>query len=656
VERILVNGFKPTLSAMDAAIVAGGLGTRAASMTAGRIPKALVPIGGVPIIFRQLRMLQREGVTRINVLAGHLGEVLRPALAPESAALDLKLEIVVEPQPRGTAGCLGAIDPGAEETLVIYGDMLFDIALSPLRDFHRAQKALLTVVAHPNDHPRTSDLIVEHDGLLKAVIPRDMPRDNDHRNLVPAGLYLASPAFFTRLHPGTRADMVLDVLPSLLTAGDRIAVYNTLEYLRDVGTPARHRLAEEDLRAGRVEALNRTHRRPAILFDCDGVLNEEPGGQGAVSPEDIKLIPEAAEAVRRARAAGFLTIAITNRPQVAKGLVTCAGLAHILGRLEALLAADGGVLDRIYYCPHHPEAGFPGEVARLKVQCQCRKPGSLLIRQAFADLPIDPIRSVVIGDSLRDIGAARGARVWAYGVRTGYGCRDVERYRRENGEPPRPDMMFGTVSEAVDFATGYLSFASPALTAVRAKLAEKTTPFLVGVCGRSRAGKSALAHAIVRALTEEGTPSLHVRLDDWIIPVAERPAGASAEARSRIDALPGVVATLRAGKPVTAPGYDAATRGGGQPVTYDPRGKRVVVLEGSFGCHASIRAALDLALYAEVRPDVQHARFCAFYHWKQLEEKTIEALWRARLEDEWPAVDLQRDRADLVFISTASVA
>ena len=65
--------------------------------------------------------------------------------------------------------------------------------------FHRRQQALLTIVAHPNDHPRTSDLIVEEDGLVKAILPHGQPREHDYRNLVPAGLYLASPAFLRQL-------------------------------------------------------------------------------------------------------------------------------------------------------------------------------------------------------------------------------------------------------------------------------------------------------------------------------------------------------------------------------------------------------------------------------------------------------------------------
>jgi histidinol-phosphate phosphatase family protein len=211
------------------------------------------------------------------------------------------------------------------------------------------------------------------------------------------------------------------------------------------------------LQADRVEALNAGRLRPAIFFDCDGVLNAEPGGPGIVHPDEVKLIAGAAHAVRRAREAGLLTVAVTNRPQVARGLVTFAELDQILGRLEALLAAEGGVLDRIYFCPHHPDAGFPGEVAALKVRCECRKPGTLLLRRALLDLPIDRARTVLIGDSLRDIGAARGIGIRAYGVRTGYACDDAARYGREHGTPPAPDRMFDTVSEAVDFAVGELT-------------------------------------------------------------------------------------------------------------------------------------------------------------------------------------------------------
>ena len=487
------------MAVMHAAIVAGGWGTRAAGMTGDRIPKALLPVGGVPIIIRQMRLLKHEGVTQVSVLAGHLGDQLQQALEPEALALGLQLRIIIERAPLGTAGCLTALNPSVNDSLIVYGDILFDMALAPLWEFHRRQEAALTIVAHPNDHPRTSDIIVEEEGLVKAILPVGLPRQNDYRNLVPAGLYLASPAFFAQVEPAKKADMIRDLLPALVASGARIAGYNTSEYLRDIGTPARHELAERDLDAGRVEVINRRHIRPAIFFDCDGVLNEEPGLQGALTPSDVKVIPGAGAAIRRARDAGLLTVAITNRPQVAKGFVTFEGLSQILGRLEAVLAEDGGVLDRIYFCPHHPEAGFPGEVSALKVRCECRKPGTLLLRRALADLPIDQRRSALIGDSLCDIGAARGIGIWAYGVRTGHGCLDGERYERETGSPPVPDLIFQSVSEAVDFQIGYSALVAPIMASLTELVNSKKPPVLVGLCGRSRAGKTTAAHAIVRS-------------------------------------------------------------------------------------------------------------------------------------------------------------
>src|SRR6185312_13201435 len=198
----------------------------------------------------------------------------------------------------------------------------FDLALAPLADFHRRQGALVTIVTHPNDHPRTSDLIRVRDDRVTALLPREAPRARDERNLVPAGLYFASPEFFTRIPAGQKFDMVRDVLPRLVAAGEPVVAYNTPEYMRDVGTPTRHATAERDLADGTVAALNIRNRRPAVIFDVDGVLNEEPGTLGALKPDDVRLVAGAGAAVAQIRAARQFTVAITNRPQVARGDIT----------------------------------------------------------------------------------------------------------------------------------------------------------------------------------------------------------------------------------------------------------------------------------------------------------------------------------------------
>lgn len=393
--------------------------------------------------------------------------------------------------------------------------------------------------------------------------------------------------------------------------------------------------------------MNDRHKRPAIFFDVDGVLNEEPGALGVLSPDQVRLVEGAGAAVRRAREAGMLAVAITNRPQVARGDITFDDLDRIFGRLEALLAAEGGVLDRIYFCPHHPDSGFPGEVKELKIRCECRKPGDLLFRRAIADLPIDPKRSATIGDSLRDIGAAHAVGVYAYGVRTGHGCLDIVRYPGGPPTAPVPDLMFADVGEAVDFCRAYGVIAAPI---VRALPAPRTDgPIIVAICGRSRAGKSVVAHALARSLADSGANFLHVHLDNWIIPAADRGPNDTAEIRNRVGLLPELIASLRAGRAITAPGYDSARRVTGKTTTYEAAGRDIVILEGVFAAHASVRSMVDLAVFVEAPENLQRARFEALYRWKDFTEAATEELWQARRAEEWPAIDAQRTSADLIL-------
>ncbi|MEH7839369.1 HAD-IIIA family hydrolase [Rhizobium laguerreae] len=634
----------------EAIIIAGGLGTRARSMTGDAIPKALLPLDGVPIILRQIRVLAREGVQHVRVLGGHLGGQLEPALAPEAEKLGITIDVFVEKSPLGTAGCLTTLDTTSGDVLIVYGDMLFDIDLAALARHRQQFPAALTIIAHPNDHPRTSDLVVQKSGYLQRLLPRKTPRDADWRNLVPAGLYVASEQFFETLLPGQPADMIHDVVPGLLERSTPVAIYDTPEYMKDIGSPSRHAAAAEDLRQERVHAVHLSVRRPAVFFDCDGVLNEDVGGHGVVHPDQVKLIGRAGEAVRLAREAGFLAVAVTNRPQLAKGLLDESGLDHVLGRLEAELAEDGGVLDRIYFCPHHPDKGFANEVPALKIDCACRKPGDLMIRQAMAELPIEKTKSIIIGDSLRDIGAGRKAGIWAYGVRTGYGLRDEKSYPAAQTEIPRADLVFDTVYDAVRFQCSYQDIGQALFSAIDARLSNAAGPLLVSICGRSRSGKSTFAHAVQRMLSEAGRRVVRLELDRWILPLEHRRPDMNAEERNRVEFYPEIVRMLRQFGQVEAPCYDAASRGQQKGTTiYDARDAEVILLDGIFAGHASIREDVDMAAFVEASQQTLLNRFHNFYAWKGLTPADTEGLWASRIQEEWPRIDLQRTSADIVI-------
>jgi histidinol-phosphate phosphatase family protein len=626
-----------------AIIVAGGQGTRARSMTGERLPKALLPVNGTPIIVHQLRYLAREHVQRVGILAGHLGQLLGATAQKEAKGLGLDVTVAIETEPLGTAGGLPALAPmiDQEDMLVMYGDVVFDLALDRLVAHHRQSGALATVVAHPNDHPETSDLLVtdDHDHIL-SLLPRRGRPQGDYRNLVPAAIYVCQARVLQYLEAGIRTDFIHDLFPRLLAADERLVAYSTSEYLRDMGTPERFATAEADLRSGLVAAYNARRLRPALFFDCDGVLNEEPGGHGVLSPDDLRLLPGAALAIRQARSAGFITVGVTNKPQVAKGMVAPEGLQHILGRLEMLLAREGAILDRLYACPHHSERGFAGEVSALKIACDCRKPAPGMLLRAMRDLPIDRARSAIVGDSWRDLAAGQRAGVYAYAVRSGHGCR---------GLPPevRPNAWFDDVADAVDFAVNYRARAASLWA--RLLMGSTSQPTVVAICGQSQSGKSLLAHALCRSLIESGQSCLHVRLDDWIVPLDQRSPGMTALERNRVALYSELVRALRRGEAITAPGYDAETRTAGPPRTYDAAGARFVIVDGILAAHALVRNDVDLSVFVEAKERSHRDRLSRFYAWKQLTPAETRILIQERRLEEWPIVEAQRSSADVIM-------
>lgn len=92
-----------------------------------------------------------------------------------------------------------------------------------------------------------------------------------------------------------------------------------------------------------------------------------------------------------------------------KGEVGYARLNEIHNKMETLLGLEGAYLDAVYYCPHHPHKGYDGEVAELKIDCECRKPKPGLLLRAAGELNIEPGNSWMIGDGKNDVLAGRAA-------------------------------------------------------------------------------------------------------------------------------------------------------------------------------------------------------------------------------------------------------
>ena len=181
--------------------------------------------------------------------------------------------------------------------------------------------------------------------------------------------------------------------------------------------------------------------RPAFFLDRDGTVTREVGYVNHTSR--LELLPHSAQAIRMARAAGYICVLVTNQAGVARGYFPESMIAEVHERLAQLLAAEETRLDGIYYCPHHPSAGEPP----YRSDCECRKPRPGMLLTAARDLEIDMAASIMVGDKISDVelGQSQGAR--GILVRTGYG-RGEEAHQRQ-GWTTTPDHVADDLLDAV---------------------------------------------------------------------------------------------------------------------------------------------------------------------------------------------------------------
>ncbi len=407
-------------------------------------------IGGKPVLEHQVELAKNHGFEEILLLTGYAACKIENHFQ-DGRRWGVRIRYQVENQPLGTAGAvMSVLESLPEVFLVLYGDTMPHVALNRIWKFHEQRDADITLLVHPNDHPHDSDLIeLDEAGMVKSFHPYPHDPASYHNNLVNAGLYVVNKR---ALPPWTgrpvKMDFATELFPALLRQGKRLLGYSSREYIKDIGTPARLAQVEADWQRGKIHSLSLDRLCPAIFLDRDGTLNIERNRITRV--EQLQLIPGAGEAVRRINQAGVLAVVATNQPVVARGEVSEAQLRLIHNKLENLLGDCGAFLNGIYWCPHHPDRGFPGERPELKQDCACRKPAPGLIHRAAAELGIDLARSWLIGDSTTDIRTARNAGLQAALVRTGLAGRDG-RY------PDVPDGEFSDLPEAVDFVLNQMA-------------------------------------------------------------------------------------------------------------------------------------------------------------------------------------------------------
>lgn len=416
---------------MQAVIMAGGKGTRLASVTKD-VPKPMVPINGKPLLEYQIENLKQSGVDNAILVVGYLGDVIKDYFG-DGEKFGVKISYYTEIIPFGTAGALAELKDKLEENFILlFGDLFINVNFSRFIQFHTDKNALVTLFAHPNSHPYDSDIvIVDKAGRVTGWSYKNTERSNDYPNLTNAGLYVMNRNIADRVqtvqgNKGTnKVDLEKDIITQMIETG-KIYAYHSTEYVKDIGTPERLKKAEQDIGKEIPEKRNLRNKQKAIFLDRDGTINRYVGFLRSV--DQMQLEPMAAEAIRLINETEYLAIVITNQPVVARGEVSFDELGTIHNRMYTLLGKEGAYVDGLYFCPHHPDKGFEGEVSKLKMDCNCRKPKIGLIEKAVQDFNIDLANSWFIGDTNIDVKTGENAGTHTILLKSGDPDKKEDKY------------------------------------------------------------------------------------------------------------------------------------------------------------------------------------------------------------------------------------
>lgn len=375
----------------QAVILCGGLGSRLGDLTA-KTPKPLLPVAGEPFLLALVREITRYGVKRFLLLAAYRSDQIERFAAEAPAALgqDITIDVAVEPERAGTGGALFHAQSALDEVFFLFnGDTLLDTPLHWLAG------------------------LLDDPGTIGALALRRLPEagrygvttlDGDRVTrfgardggpgpiLINGGVAAFRKTFVDYLT--AKGSFETDALPGLAEAG-RLRGLAVEGYFLDIGVP-------EDFARAQTE-IPVFQRRPALFLDRDGVLNLDHGHVGSV--ERFDWVEGAREAVALANARGYYVFIVTNQAGIGKGLYAVEDYEAVMDHLRQGVVEAGGWIDDVRFCPDHPEAVIE---AHRKIS-DWRKPAPGMLLDLIARWPVDVENSLMIGDNLSDMEAARAA-------------------------------------------------------------------------------------------------------------------------------------------------------------------------------------------------------------------------------------------------------
>lgn len=262
---------------MKAVVLVGGEGTRLRPLTFST-PKQMLPVAGRTVIERVVEHLAAHGVDEVVLSLGYRPDVFMAAY-PDGFCGDVRLRYAVESSPLDTGGAIAfaarEAGVGDETFVVVNGDVLTEIDVTALVDFHRSHRAEGSIALTPVENPSAFGVVpVDHTGRVEAFIEKP-PAGEAPTNMINAGIYVLEPSFLERVPQGRRASVEREIFPALVGAGSLYALGSSALWT-DMGTPEKY--LEANLAWATREKCLAGHRPGATVANSvigDDVLIEE---------------------------------------------------------------------------------------------------------------------------------------------------------------------------------------------------------------------------------------------------------------------------------------------------------------------------------------------------------------------------------------------
>ena len=389
----------------DLVIIAGGKGARISKHVSNK-PKLLLDLDKQTVLEKIIRGISHRN---LYLSLGHLSEKVLSFVEAKGLAINYYLE----KDPLGSFGGLKALTKHyynelSDQIVVILGDVYLsnlDFTLSLASDNN-------LLVYSKNDHPHDSDrIIIEKNKRISRLIKKNENYTGPFSNLTVSGIYVFNKNDILA-SPFEKGDISGNFVPFLIENNCLNAVRNRA-VVKDVGTIDRL-LAMSNFDKLEPAAINLNSSRRAVFMDLDGTVINDRGSKPYKELDKLELKQVTAEIIKECNRRFIPVLIVTNQGDIAKGFKTFKDFYDDINFIEEKLSHNGAWIDDVYFCPHHPKRGFVGEVKKLKINCNCRKPNIDLARQAAIEWNISLSHSVMVGDTDFDKNFAKEAQLTAY--------------------------------------------------------------------------------------------------------------------------------------------------------------------------------------------------------------------------------------------------